>query len=176
MRGALDDLAWALHFESEVLGLGGEDERDVRTRCNLFDERFLAPLAKKHTALAETIRAKNAWYGEFKKLRDPIAHRVPLYIAPAVIREDSDDEKRLRGLEKEMAAAIARGDNDTAFGSMIESQSVGKFEAWFARSDSGGQWIHDLSKQVEVDELHLLDIGEAVLGALEAGPAVAKKI
>ena len=38
-----------------------------------------------------------------------------------------------------MAAAIARGDTDTAFGSMIESQSVGKFEAWFARSDSGGR-------------------------------------
>ena len=51
LRGALDNLAWALHYQFQVLGASDEEHQQTRQRCGLFDSRFLKALESSQPAL-----------------------------------------------------------------------------------------------------------------------------
>lgn len=78
-RGLLDNLAWA------VLALyRPEIAQDVHPgQVDLFKRKFL----KKYDLgwLADIVGPFVAWNTDFKSRRDPIAHRIPLSVPPAIV-------------------------------------------------------------------------------------------
>jgi hypothetical protein len=99
LRGAFDNLAWALQFELGLFQSLVESSRN-RGRIHLFGGAFVTELTNKAPRLAQRLEALKPWAEEVKGLRDPAAHRVPLYVIPGVIRsqEDLDDFHRIDAL------------------------------------------------------------------------------
>jgi hypothetical protein len=166
LRGGLDNLAWAMHYEFRLLG--DKDERDgqTRKRCGFFTAQFLAAVDTSCPALAEILHAKHGWFNAFKELRDPVAHRIPLYAMPGVIHEDSEDAERLRRLNKESSDAFARGDFNRGRDKLFEAWTVGKYEPWFTQYAPDGYAVRDIRAQINSDLGEFLTVGEAVLLAL----------
>jgi hypothetical protein len=162
LRGALDNLAWILHYESDLLGKGDESDPEVRRKCNLFDGRFLQPLEAVYPALAKFLREKQQWFGAFKELRDPIAHRVPLFAMPGVIREGSAEAARQMELNQDIDRAVASKDLDLMRERLFESFRVGTYEPWFAQYGPIGYAVRDIRAQIESDHKEFLDVAEAV--------------
>ena len=166
LRGGLDNLAWALQYEFRILGDGDERDNKTRRKCNLFDGRFLGPLHAEHQALADRLRAKQAWFDAFKELRDPVAHRIPLFAMPGVIREGSEDAQRVLRLSEESSAAFNRGDFDTGRDKLFESWAVGKYEPWFTQYAPDSYAIRDIRRQISADQDEFLTVAESVLPVL----------
>jgi hypothetical protein len=101
LRGALDNLAWAIHYEHSLLGLGNEGDATVRRQIGLFDTRFRKALALSVPSLNKIIANHDAWHDELREFRDPVAHRIPLYAAPGVLTKGSDEEAKVRQLHQQ---------------------------------------------------------------------------
>jgi hypothetical protein len=172
LRGGLDNLAWALHYEFGVLG--DKDERDIDTRrkCSLFDSRFLDPLGSQDANLSAFLRTKRAWFDAFKELRDPVAHRVPLYAMPGVIHEGSKDAELVRRLNEESSAAFSRGDFDDGRNKLFEAWSVGKYEPWFTQYAPDSYTVRDIRGQISSDLDEFLTVAESALAALFSLPGI----
>lgn len=168
IRGALDNLAWWLHYEFAVLGDGDEDDPRTRNQCGLFHESFLKNLEQRWPDLGAFLRSKVQWSKDFKELRDPVAHRVPLFAMPGVIREGSPEAQRSLELQGEMNRAIASGEIDQITGLMFESFRVGTYEPWFTQYGPKEIVVRDLKKQIATDWGEFLDIAKAVLRMLPA--------
>jgi hypothetical protein len=166
LRGAFDNLAWALHYELAILGTQTEADPSTRRRCNLFDTRFLAPLEMVRPDLAVILSSKQEWFEEFKDRRDPVAHRIPLYAMPGVIKEGSSDEADVRRLHAEFQDAMNRGAVEEGMNKWFESVKVGRYEPWFIQYGADGYSIRDLNGQIAADQTEFLTVSEAVLVAL----------
>lgn len=166
LRGGLDNLAWALHYEFEVLGQKDETDARTRSKCGLFDTRFLIQLALVKPSLAALIRDNEAWAAGFKELRDPAAHRVPLFALPGIIREGSAEATRHAALQVEIRDAINAGDLDLLTDRMFQSFRVGTYEPVFAQYAPSEMVLRDIHSQVAYDHDHFLTVSEAVLESL----------
>jgi hypothetical protein len=67
LRGALDNLAWVLQYEWQLLDGVTEDGGRERQACYLFDRRFLAPLKSQHSELESVLAQHSNWAGELAK-------------------------------------------------------------------------------------------------------------
>jgi len=87
--GMLDNLAWAFCHETKILGELKLDESNgkVRKRVGLFAHGFGKIIAEQFNDLAQVLNDSSAWFKDLKNLRDPIAHRIPLYAVPAILSE-----------------------------------------------------------------------------------------
>ncbi len=151
LRGALDNLAWTLHYEFKILGTKDETDSDTRSKCGLFEKRFVRPLETLQPALAAVLREKQRWFRAFKEFRDPVAHRVPLYAMPGVIREGSQENNPEAMRDK-----------------LFESFAVGRYEPWFTHYGPDGYVIRDIRVQTGQDHDEFLAISEAVLSSVFA--------
>ena len=136
MRGALDNLSWALHYEWNLLGMGGEDDAKTRRSCYLFTDQFRRAATTKLSVVPAVVEAHVVWAASFKKLRDPIAHRVPMYAVPGVAFDD--DRKEFERLNAEASEAIKLGDLGTFRDKTWEAQRVGSLLS--RRRDVGDGW------------------------------------
>jgi hypothetical protein len=93
LRGILDNLAWALHHALVLIPEVGSEEGKGRTRVNLFSKDFVAALTIKDAACARAIQGYDAWSRELADLRDPAAHRIPLYAIPGHMNSDRQSQK-----------------------------------------------------------------------------------
>jgi hypothetical protein len=171
LRGALDNLAWVLHYEHDVLGSADESDQPTRTKCNLFDGRFLKGLDASHSLLASALRAKRPWFNDFKERRDPVAHRVPLYAMPGVIRQGSPDAESVQRLSAESGEAFARGDIEEGTRKLFESWSVGEYVPWFTQYAPNGYSIRDIPTQIGADHNEFLTVSEAAFATIWPRPS-----
>jgi hypothetical protein len=166
LRGALDNLAWTLHYELAVLGTTDESDPEVRRKCGLFDTRYLRSLDSIRPLLTQFLSSKEQWFLAFKELRDPVAHRVPLYAMPGVIREGSPEAARHIELQQEVADAVRTKDLDRMREKLFASFKVGTYEPWFTQYGRKEFAVRDIAKQIENDHGEFLAVGESVLAAL----------
>jgi hypothetical protein len=96
LRGTLDNLAWALHYEYGILGTADENDLRMRRQCGLADVRFRTPLRSRYTDLDRALSSHDTWLADLRDFRDPVVHRIPLYAVPGVIERGSEDEQRIR--------------------------------------------------------------------------------
>lgn len=171
LRGALDNLAWALHYEWKLLGQGDEKNVRLRRKCDLFGAEFRRAVRTSLPALADVIDRHASWAAGLKELRDPIAHRVPIYAVPGVAF--NDDKARFDQLNEEAQAAAAAGDFDTFRDKMWEAQRVGTYFHVFAMSGPGGIQLHRLPAQLALDFTAFLDLATAVVCELETRSGLA---
>jgi hypothetical protein len=164
LRGALDNLAWALHYQYGLLGPGDEASLDIRRKCDLFGRSFLAALEKVLPGLAAFCRERLEWATELKTLRDPIAHRIPLYAAPGVVQ--GDEFAKVQALHADADAAFKAGDREVGMAKIREAREVGRFHPVIVTSSPTGLTVLDLHHTIGRDQSMFLDIAEATCNAM----------
>jgi hypothetical protein len=100
------------------------------------------------------------WAKELAELRDPAAHRIPIYVPPSVItsQDQVDKFKRIEaqaGLTDRPISEIYR-----------EAQRVADFMPVMVISTSQGLEIRLINDQIRFDHGKYLAIGRAVVDAL----------
>jgi hypothetical protein len=164
LRGALDNLAWALQYEFDLLGQGGEESGEIRTQCHLFGQCFRDVLGLRIGALAELLQNRLTWAADLKKLRDPVAHRIPLYVPPAVVSGEEID--RLRDMFAEGKELMKAGRLSDGLARIREGYRIAGFQPYLVTSDPGRLAWQDLHETIARDQTAFAEVVEGVLGAL----------
>lgn len=97
--GTVDNYAWAIlqYFGDEKL------MRLHRNDIGLFKREF-----QRNSSISDFIEIAadfKDWYDEIKERRDPVAHRIPLSVPPAILNDD--EEAAYRALQKDLSSAQA---------------------------------------------------------------------
>ena len=164
LRGALDNMAWALIYELSLKSPVNEDSGKIRQYCDLFGKEFLGDLKKARADLADLLGDKLDWSRNLKQFRDPAAHRIPLYIPPGVLREEEVEEFRrideLAAKDKEERGGRSR------YEVLLEARSLARFEPILVASTASGLRVYSLPGQLAQDHINFLEVAGAVVRGL----------
>jgi len=189
LRGALDNAAWALHYQFGLMGAVNEDDLTARRKCDLFSKDFLDRISKDHPVLATGLRSKTEWATDLKQLRDPAAHRIPLYAVPG-IRSPEEDADASTEWQKGMAVVgammkpigeyngmddaermIHQGNHsndqfETAISHFVKSDQIGHHAPIFAVSGPNGHQIREIRPQMDTDHEAFVSVIKIVVNEL----------
>jgi hypothetical protein len=115
--------------------------------------------------LAESLSLERGWAKDFKDLRDPVAHRVPLYAVPGVITSEAGVDQ-FRALDREATDPAHRGDFNEFTAKRTEASHVGQYQPIFACSSPSGYELRRIPEQIDLDQGNFLDVSEEVVGAI----------
>ena len=97
-----------------------------RNKCGLFLGSFTDALAIARPNVASELARHKDWYTELRTLRDPAAHRVPLYAIPGYLTEQEAAEyRRLESLGLERGRA---GDHNGMMELIHRATRLGSYE------------------------------------------------
>jgi hypothetical protein len=165
LRGTLDNLAWVLQYEWQILPGVTEDGGRERQACHLFGHRFLGALQSRHSMLASILVQHSNWARELAELRDPAAHRVPIYVPPSVINSQAQVDEFRRIEAQADGPPSERGDRPIS-DIYREAQAVGVFAPIMILSTPQGFEWRLIGTQVQDDHDKYLTIARAVVDAL----------
>lgn len=161
LAGSLDNLVWALTYEHNLVDDTDEDNKQHRQFAQLLGKKFLCRLRQNHLEkLSDKLQPFQDWYWDMRKLRDPAAHRVPLFVPHSVYSED--DVKLAQKLDKEAAELIRQGEQDNGMKRLYQSHKLGKHMPIFV-SEAPKIQRYDLARQVDLDHGNWLQVVEVVL-------------
>jgi hypothetical protein len=124
--GLIDNLAWAAFHEKAPAALEGLQP----TQIGLFT-RALARTDELH-ALSAALEGYRGWFEELRTRRDPAAHRIPLYVPPALLNEaQAQEHERLAQQANEV---IQRHDWAGWDNIMDQQQQLGRLYLLFLTS------------------------------------------
>jgi hypothetical protein len=114
-------------------------------------------------AIQSEIKAHDVWNVEVKSRRDPVAHRIPLYLPPAEVTDE--EAKKINDLlDKQLAKTVA-GQYEEANRLSAQASAIGRFlPAFLHHPDSD---VLPIYPTVPNDAGHLIKIGRAVLDTLD---------
>lgn len=161
MFGALDNLAWVLHYEFDLVE--GVTESKNRKKIGLFAPELLKALQLRNEAFVEEINNYKNWYTESKKFRDPSAHRLPLY-CPPVIQTEEDILKKQELLKQLENINI---DDPKYMQVFREAQSQGVFKSCFCLNTDKGTQFYSLIRVVFDDYEQFLKLSHLIFNWLE---------
>jgi hypothetical protein len=165
LRGVLDNLAWVLQYEWQLLASITEYGGHGRQKCNLFGQQFLFILKSKHSELATVLDQHSNWAKELAQFRDPAAHRVPIYVPPSVITAQEQVDK-FRHIETQADGDLSERGDWPISEIYHEAQSVADFMPVMIISTPQGLGIRSISEQVRSDHDKYLTIARAIVYAL----------
>jgi hypothetical protein len=168
IRGATDNAAWALAIEHQVLGPPRELDRDFQRAVGLLSREFRRNLAVAHPDLDARISAHCAHLEHLPQVRDPVAHRIPLYIVPSVLAPQ--EASRFRTLSEEISVAAGRKEWDTVDRKMGEQSMLGTFQPVFAHSMRAPVVTFPLYQRLGSDLNALIAVVSEILSFLEHKP------
>jgi hypothetical protein len=104
--GCLDNLAWIWVHEK---GVTGNDGAELSPKLvGLWKRQAQESTSEQFRGY---LTSRKSWFESITSFRDPLAHRIPLYIPPyAVPKSRGEEHSRL---EQEATAALVRGDHAT---------------------------------------------------------------
>jgi hypothetical protein len=160
-RGALDNLAWLLNYEFGLLADVHEDSPRGRPDLSVFGSRFVRALRVIAPPAATVLENNRTWEQELKALRDPIAHRIPLYAVPSIASEaESREILRLHELADE---AFRAGEHHRGIERLSESSRIGRFVPAFVESSTSGFRLKSIPAQIARDLVILSEVSNALL-------------
>lgn len=165
MCGALDNLAWALQHEDQLLP-GVTESSARRTSIDLFGPRFLGALEAKSPALVAFIGEHKRWNSELRDLRDPAVHRIPIYAVPGVLTPAQGAE--IDELNERATELFRAGDFDGGSQLLYKTTTLGTYQAWMSLSHDAGYEFRSIPEQVQEDDRHFVAVAAAVLDHLFA--------
>src|SRR5262249_2522875 len=117
--------------------------------------------------LKSVLEEHSDWNDDLKSRRDPSAHRMPLYVPPAILNEA--EAARHEAIWKERQEAIQKGEYERDTELANEQHQLGTFRSHFLHDpDDGGFPIYDT---VPTDVGKLITIGTAIHDDLVKAPA-----
>lgn len=187
LRGALDNAAWALHYQFGLLGDVNEDNSTARKKCDLFSTHFLDSINKDHSAFAKHLKSKAEWARDLQQRRNPAAHRIPLYAVPG-IRSPEEEADASAEWQKAVAAMLEpieeysgmddteenmireMNDSDvkfeTAISHIAKSDQIGHYIPIFVMSGPNGKETREIHPQINSDHGAFLDVIKVVVNEL----------
>jgi hypothetical protein len=105
------------------------------------------------------------WASELAELRDPAAHRVPIYVPPSVITSQEQVDK-FRRIEAQADAAPSERGARPISEIYREAQAVADFAPVMIISTPKGLEMRLIGEQVRYDHDKYLTIARAVVDAL----------
>jgi hypothetical protein len=142
-----------------------EDVRQNRHKCELLGIDFIAALSTVHPIAASQLKQHEVWWKDLKNLRDPAAHRIPLYVPPSVIRPE--DVATYHALEKQLDAAVGTGLRRWAELEQRQRELM-EFQPVMVLTESSGIKPRPLVPQMTDDLSHYNDIVNCGLAALRS--------
>jgi len=122
-------------------------------------------IADEALLLAFVLEQHGDWARELANLRDPAAHRIPIYVLPSVMTTQAQIDEFKRIEAQADAAPSERGDRSISE-IYREAQAVADFSPVMIVSTSQGLKMGSISEQVRYDHDKYLMIAGAVVDAL----------
>jgi hypothetical protein len=165
LRGALDNLAWATNYRFGIIPSAHEDDAKSRGKVNLFHGNFIVELRRIDSRLSIRLIALKPWFASFTALRDPAAHRIPLYAPPGVItrQEQLDEFKRLNELAGRPEPELG---GERRIEIMRRAHRVGDYAPVLVTSSPQGLAILPIRDQLRSDHRRYLGISRWVVRLL----------
>jgi hypothetical protein len=149
MIGAIDNLAWALQHEFNLIDGANEDNKK-KHQIGLFTKRFQDALKRSQPEIVSRLNEYKDWFLDLKKFRDPAAHRIPLYCVSGVIRDEHKNE--YIEAKKHLLNQDYLKNRDGYMDAQYALGQVGVYESIFVcYSESFDKVIYPLSRTVEQD-------------------------
>ena len=161
LRGALDNLAWILQFELQLFP-GVTEESGAKMNIHLFGEKFLNALKAQSVRHAAPVLSLKSWGLDLATLRDPAAHRIPLYVPPGVISSQEQVEE-FRRLDALSGAPEEELGGKRRLEIMYEARNVASFAPVFCVSSLKGIEVYSIPKQLLFDHCRYLHLSRKVL-------------
>ncbi len=131
--GCVDNLAWIWVKEKQVKDNRGRRLRDqqvgLRSGCVAVRETFSAKFR-------EYLTSRDGWFAYLENYRHPLAHRIPLYVAPYTLGPAKLGEHN--ELERRKHEAHSQRDYDLWLRLEAEQEALGTFTPWIMHSFSEG--------------------------------------
>ena len=160
LRGTLDNLAWVLQYEWQLLPSVTEDGGGKQS-CYLFGKRFLDALKSRHAKLASVLEQYGPWERELAALRDPAAHRVPIYVPPAIATSQEQVDEFNRIMAQAEVSPV-----EQLIEIHLEAQAAIDFVPFMMLSTRQGWVWRPIHAQVRSDHDKYLTIASAVVEEL----------
>lgn len=153
LRGVMDNLAWCFLYEKEPY---------LAQRLPKMVVALFSSVIKKRTSLPEfgnEVDADKDWAAELAERRDPVAHRIPLYVPPAAIT--TEEVAVYQELTGEFFKSINRLDFEASDAASEEMLRVGQFLPCFVHHPGAG--IVPMYPTVSLDMVHAIDLGRILV-------------
>lgn len=160
LRGVLDNYAWVYIFEKEP-SLFKTSKGKVRKNIGLFNKDISTDSHNK--AFWLSLEQHMQWANEMSDKRDPVAHRIPLYIVPSVIT--SDQAQQYEGLEKQQNDALKELDFDKVTALSLQQRKLGVFPMVFAHNSH--EALIPIYPTIPQDMAHLIAIQKIIFQELQ---------
>ena len=156
--GILDNLAWALLYD-RVPNHTLKPQQIGLFRKSIVEQPNLAalrPLLERHASWEQSVKDK----------RDPIAHRIPLSIPPAILTYEEGEEYQRRW--DKWQQHVGRLEFDAAERALKSVNKLGRFNPLFWHE--GAQRPLPVYPTVSDDLQHLKELSFGVLNFLQPAP------
>jgi|SRR5665213_253765 len=162
--GALDNLAWAIAHEFTLFQTLSEQPGQGRELVGLSKKAFIDRVAGVDGAFAESLRSEQIWQQELRDLRDPAAHRIPIYPTPGVLQGVA--ARRAQELMDRANSAMMAGRTSEGIGLIDHANSLASYEPLIVLSHEGRLEPRHLLKQLHADLDQFLAVSRTVLNRL----------
>ncbi len=153
LRGVLDNFAWCLLYERQPELVDTIHRNDV----GLFSQKFRRQCAA-FVEIEEKIKEHDAWHDEVQERRNPVAHRIPLYVPPSVITQE--EAKSYHALDNRINDNLNSLKLDEARLALDEINTIGTFYPYFVHHPNEPHI--PIYPTIPTDMTHLIRIGNAV--------------
>jgi len=157
VSGLLDNLGWIFAYEYDLVK-NNNDGKLKKHDVGIFNKKTQIFLPEPLRAYLTSERLV-AWYSEYSKnYRDTLAHRIPLYVPPAVLKKK--EQEQYYALQKEIDELdLSQLENHAIYEKSTSKQkSLGQVAPFFAHSLEEGCRPVMLHAQVVCDYLTLEEI------------------
>lgn len=157
LRGTLDCLAWSALSEFRPEMLSQFKERPMKV--DLFREEFaqILPVDFKNKYLRH-----RDWYFDLKTRRDPVAHRIPIYVPSAHLNPgESEEYRKLQDLALKYSIENKFEESEKAFS---DQEKIGVFHPIFLHHPNEGAYF--IYPTIPDDIGHVLELVESYLSLI----------
>ena len=162
LHGILDNMAWCIAYEWKLFSDLSENEPHSRRNIGLFYKDYIKALNDVPTATF--LESKKTWHSQMTQLRDPIAHRVPLYAVPGIMTPE--EAKMFGDLNDASIIALKTGNLDEHQRLMAEAGKVGTYHPIFCNDIGGDVEFRHIRPNIDDDVRNILEILTYFLAAL----------
>jgi hypothetical protein len=155
--GILDNFAWCLIYERQP----ELADKIPKNNVGLFSEKFRKQFDA-FTEVEKEIKVHDLWQQEVKERRDPVAHRIPLYVPPSLVTQE--EAKAYSAVYNRFSDSLNNLKLDEADVALKQMDSIGTFLPCFVHHPE--EPPIPIYPTIPADVSHLIRIADAVANCL----------